>query len=79
MHRHTQSMIPAYHTAQGQIAGQGDTHTVNNPCLPDCTRLIAGQGDTHTVNNPCLPDCTRANRRSGRHTHSQQSLPTRLH
>ena len=122
MHAHTQSMIPAYQTAPGQITSQGDTHTVNDPCLADCTRanrrsgrhahsqrclptrlhegklpvretriqsmisayqtapgLIAGQGDTHTVNDACLADCTRANRRSGRHAHSQRCLPTRLH
>ena len=83
-HSQYQSTIPAYQTARGQIAGQGDTHTVNDPCLPDCTRANRWSGrhahaQTHTVNDPCLPDCTRANRRSGRYTHSQRSLPTRLH
>ena len=45
-------MIPAYQTAPGQIAGQGDTHMHRHtqsmiPAYQTAPGQIAGQGDTH--------------------------------
>ena len=71
-HSQYQAMMPAYQTAQGQIAGQGDTHMHTRthkhtqstiPAYQTARGLIAGRGDTHAHT----------------HTHSQRSLPTRLH
>ena len=63
-HVHT---LPAYQTAQRQIAGQGETHTYTNS-LP--TRPHRDRSEKHTrTHTPCLPDRTETDRRSGRNTH----------
>ena len=61
--KHTEHLLPAYKTALGKVAGQGDnkTHRTLIPCLQDHTiGKVAGQGynTTHRTLTLCLQDRT---------------------